>query len=146
MEIIGSLGVLVGVIVIIYLSVKEVNIIIAAPLATSLVIWFNQMDPTTTLLGKEPNQFMGALSTYILNYFAIFLLGSILAKLMETSGATTSIADYILKKVGHDSPYKVLVAIFLISAILTYGGISLFVVMFAVLPLARSLFKKMDLA
>lgn len=95
MEIIGSLGVLVGVIVIIYLSVKEVNIIIAAPLATSLVIWFNQMDPTTTLLGKEPNQFMGTLSTYILNYFAIFLLGSILAKLMETSGATTSIADYI---------------------------------------------------
>ncbi|HEP1665643.1 TPA: GntP family permease [Streptococcus pyogenes] len=146
MEIIGSLGVLVGVIVIIYLSVKEVNIIIAAPLATSLVILFNQMDPTKTLLGKEPNQFMGALSTYILNYFAIFLLGSILAKLMETSGATTSIADYILKKVGHDSPYKVLVAIFLISAILTYGGISLFVVMFAVLPLARSLFKKMDLA
>lgn len=146
MEIIGSLGVLVGVIVIIYLSVKEVNIIIAAPLATSLVIWFNQMDPTTILLGKEPNQFMGALSTYILNYFAIFLLGSILAKLMETSGATTSIADYILKKVGQDSPYKVLVAIFLISAILTYGGISLFVVMFAVLPLARSLFKKMDLA
>lgn len=146
MEIIGSLGVLIGVIVIIYLSVKEVNIIIAAPLATSLVILFNQMDPTTTLLGKEPNQFMGALSTYILNYFAIFLLGSILAKLMETSGETTSIADYILKKVGHDSPYKVLVAIFLISAILTYGGISLFVVMFAVLPLARSLFKKMDLA
>lgn len=52
MEIIGSLGVLVGVIVIIYLSVKEVNIIIAAPLATSLVILFNQMDPTKTLLGK----------------------------------------------------------------------------------------------
>ncbi|VHA18269.1 D-beta-hydroxybutyrate permease [Streptococcus pyogenes] len=49
MEIIGSLGVLVGVIVIIYLSVKEVNIIIAAPLATSLVILFNQMDPTKTL-------------------------------------------------------------------------------------------------
>lgn len=74
MEIIGSLGVLIGVIVIIYLSVKEVNIIIAAPLATSLVILFNQMDPTTTLLGKEPNQFMGALSTYILNYFAIFFI------------------------------------------------------------------------
>lgn len=98
MEIIGSLGVLVGVIVIIYLSVKEVNIIIAAPFATSLFILFNQMEPTTTLLGKEPNQFMGALSTYI--------------------------ADYILKKVGHDSPYKVLVAIFLISAILTASLLS----------------------
>lgn len=59
MEIIGSLGVLVGVIVIIYLSVKEVNIIIAAPLATSLVILFNQMDPTTTLLEKNPTNLWG---------------------------------------------------------------------------------------
>jgi H+/gluconate symporter-like permease len=146
MEIIGSIGVLLGVVAIIYFSLKEINIIIAAPLATAIVILFNQMDPVTSLLGKEANQYMGALSTYILNYFAIFLLGSILAKLMEMSGATTSIADYILKKVGYDSPYKVLVAIFAVSAILTYGGISLFVVMFAVLPLARSLFKKMDLS
>lgn len=97
MEIIGSLGVLVGVIVIIYLSVKEVNIIIAAPLATSLVILFNQMDPTTTLLEKNPTNLWGTLHLYS-QLFCYLLLGSILAKLMETSGATTSIADYILKK------------------------------------------------
>ncbi|VHA97004.1 D-beta-hydroxybutyrate permease [Streptococcus pyogenes] len=73
MEIIGSLGVLVGVIVIIYLSVKEVNIIIAAPLATSLVILFNQMDPTKTLLGKEPNQFMGALHLHSQLFCYLFI-------------------------------------------------------------------------
>lgn len=146
MEFIGSIGVLVGVAAIIYLSLKEINIMVAAPLATAIVVIMNHMDLVTSLLGNEPNQYMGALSTYILNYFAIFLLGSILAKLMEVSGATTSIADYILQKVGYESPYKVMVAIFFVSAILTYGGISLFVVMFAVLPLARSLFKKMDLS
>ncbi|MGX7351642.1 hypothetical protein RU97_GL001059 [Enterococcus canis] len=146
MSIIGSIGVLLGVIAIIYFSLKEINIIIAAPLATIIVVLLNRMDIVTSLLGKDPNNYMGALSNYILNYFAIFLLGSILAKLMETSGATTSIADFILKKVGYENPYRVLVAIFIISLILTYGGISLFVVMFAVLPLARSLFKKMDLA
>lgn len=146
MELISSLGIVIGVFLIIYLSVKEISILIAAPLATALVITFNQMNPIVSLLGKEGNNFMGALATYILDYFAIFLLGSILAKLMEISGATVSIADTILKKVGHDNPYRVLVAIFLISALLTYGGISLFVVMFAVIPLARSLFKKLDLA
>lgn len=146
MSIIGSIGVLLGVIAIIYFSLKEINIIIAAPLATVIVVLLNRMDIITALLGNEANNYMGALSTYILNYFAIFLLGSILAKLMEASGATISIADYILQKVGYDNPYRVLVAIFIISAILTYGGISLFVVMFAVLPLAKSLFKKMDLA
>lgn len=142
----GSLGVLLGVAAIIYFSLKEINIIIAAPLATVIVVLLNQMDVVTSLLGNQPNNYMGALSTYILNYFAIFLLGSILAKLMEASNATVSIADFILQKVGYDNPYRVLVAIFIISAILTYGGISLFVVMFAVLPLAKSLFKKMDLA
>lgn len=146
MSIIGSIGVLIGVIAIIYFSIKEINIIIAAPLATIIVVLLNQMDIVPALLGDAANNYMGALSTYILNYFAIFLLGSILAKLMEASGATISIADYILQRVGYDNPYRVLVAIFIISSILTYGGISLFVVMFAVLPLAKSLFKKMDLA
>ncbi|MGH1831279.1 GntP family permease [Enterococcus gilvus] len=146
MSMLGSLGVLLGVAAIIYFSLKEINIIIAAPLATVIVVLLNQMDVVTSLLGNQPNNYMGALSTYILNYFAIFLLGSILAKLMEASNATVSIADFILQKVGYDNPYRVLVAIFIISAILTYGGISLFVVMFAVLPLAKSLFKKMDLA
>lgn len=146
MAIIGSLGVLLGVIAIIFLSVRGLNIIIAAPLSTLIVILFNNMDPFSSLLGSETNQYLGALSTYILNYYFVFLFGSILATLMEESGATTSIAEYILKKVGYDSPYKVMVAIFLISAFLTYGGISLFVVMFAVLPLSRSLFKKLDLS
>ncbi|KGR72203.1 GntP family permease [Streptococcus phocae subsp. phocae] len=146
MEILGSIGVLLAIIAIIYFALKEINILVAAPLATAIVILFNQMDPVTTLLGNGANQYMGALSGYILNYFAVFLLGSILAKLMEASGATTAIANYILNKVGHDSPYKIMVAIFIISSILTYGGISLFVVMFAVLPLARSLFKKIDLS
>lgn len=146
MSMLGSFGVLLGVVAIIYFSLKEINIIIAAPLATLIVVLLNRMDIVTSLLGNQPNNYMGALSTYILNYFAIFLLGSILAKLMEASNATVSIADFILQKVGYDNPYRVLVAIFIISAILTYGGISLFVVMFAVLPLAKSLFKKMNLA
>lgn len=146
MSLIGSLGILIGVAAIIYFSVKGINIIIAAPMATLIVVLFNRMDVVTALLGPGKNDFMGALSNYIMSYFAIFLLGSILAKFMEVSGATTSIADFILKKVGYENPFRVMVAIFIVSLVLTYGGISLFVVMFAVLPLAKSLFKKLDIA
>ena len=146
MELLGSLGVLVGIFMIVFLAVKEMNIILAAPLATLFVIAFNQMDPISTLLGTEKLQFMGALGNYVMSYFAVFLLGSILAELMKSSGATVSIADYILSKVGHDNPYRVMVAIFMIAAILTYGGISLFVAMFAIIPLARDLFKKLDIS
>ncbi|HEL1207918.1 TPA: GntP family permease [Streptococcus equi subsp. zooepidemicus] len=146
MEFLGPIGVLLGIIAIVYFSLKEIHITITAPMATILVVLLNSMPLVESLLGKEPNNYMGALGGYIMSYFAIFLLGSILAKLMEVSGATVSIAEFILKKVGYQNPYRILVAIFIISAILTYGGISLFVVMFAVLPLARSLFKKMDLS
>ncbi|HEL0640211.1 TPA: GntP family permease [Streptococcus equi subsp. zooepidemicus] len=146
MEFLGPIGVLLGIIAIVYFSLNEIHITIAAPMATILVVLLNSMPLVESILGKEPNNYMGALGGYIMSYFAIFLLGSILAKLMEVSGATVSIAEFILKKVGYQNPYRILVAIFIISAILTYGGISLFVVMFAVLPLARSLFKKMDLS
>lgn len=146
MEMLASLGVIIGIASIIYFSIKGINIIIAAPMAAFLVVVLNNMSIVDSLLGTESNNYMGALANYIASYFAIFLLGSILAKLMEVSGATVSIAEFILDKAGYGNPYRVLVAIFIISSILTYGGISLFVVMFAVLPLARSLFKKMDLS
>lgn len=146
MEFIAPLGIILGVVAIIYFSVKEIHISIAAPMATILVILLNKMDIVTSMLGTEKSNYMGALGNYVMSYFAIFLLGSILAKFMEESGATISIADFILSKFGTTHPYRVLVAIFVVSFILTYGGISLFVVMFAIIPLARNLFKKLDIA
>lgn len=146
MEIVGSIGIVLGVIAIIYFALKEIHITVAAPLATLIVVLFNEMDIIPTMLGSESGNFMGALGNYIVKFFAIFLLGAVLAKYMEESGATVSIADFILKKFGTNNPYRVLVAIFIVAAILTYGGISLFVVMFAVIPLARTLFKKLDIA
>lgn len=146
MEIVGSIGIILGVIAIIYFALKEIHITVAAPLATLIVVLFNEMDIIPTMLGSESGNFMGALGNYIVKFFAIFLLGAVLAKYMEESGATVSIADFILKKFGTNNPYRVLVAIFIVAAILTYGGISLFVVMFAVIPLARTLFKKLDIA
>lgn len=146
MGLLGTIGVFVGIAIIIFLSAKGVHITIAAPVATLVILLMNDMDIMGTMLGSEPSNFMGSLGNYVTNYFAIFLLGSILAKLMETSGATVSIADTILSKIGEDNPFLVMVAIFVISVILTYGGISLFVAMFAVIPLARPLFKKMDIS
>lgn len=146
MTYIGALGILLGTFIIIYFSLKGINMIVTAPLAALTVILFNQLPVFDTLLGKDGSNYMGSLGTYLMNYFVIFLLGSILAKLMEVSGATTAIANVILDKVGKDQPFRVLLAIFLISSLLTYGGISLFVVMFAIIPLARTLFKKVDLS
>ncbi|KXB36068.1 citrate transporter [Aerococcus christensenii] len=139
----GVIGIALGIIAIIYLSVKGLNIVIAAPLATLIVILTNQMDIIPALIGKSPS-YMTGLAGFLIKNFAIFLLGAVLAQYMEKSRSTVSIANWVLDKVGLENPYLVLVAFAGIAGLLTYGGISLFVVMFALVPLARPIFKKLD--
>lgn len=67
---------------------------------------------------------MSGLARFLIANFAIFLLGAIFAQYMEKSNATVSIANIVLKKVGTDKPFLVVMAISAIAAFLTYGGIS----------------------
>ena len=144
MEILGIIGIAIAIVFIIVMAVRGLHIVIAAPLATLIVILSNRMDIFGSLIGKEKS-YMTGLAGFLINNFAIFLLGAILAQYMEKSNATISIANYILGKVGTESKYAILVALTAVAALLTYGGISLFVVMFALVPLARPIFKKMDI-
>ncbi|MGN7477324.1 GntP family permease [Solibacillus silvestris] len=116
-----------------------------APVASIIVIITNGMDFFPSLIGTEAS-FMTGLTGFVINFFAVFLLGAILAQYIEKSGAAQTIAQKVLSITGTEKPFSVLVAIFLISAILTYGGISLFVVLFVVIPLAKPLFQQLNIA
>lgn len=83
--------------------------------------------------------FMVKAMGYATSYFPVFLLGAVFGKIMEESGAARSIAHWIIEKMGAG---KAIVAVVLSCAILTYGGVSLFVVAFAVYPFAAALFKE----
>lgn len=144
MEILAILGVLLAVVAIIYLTSKNLHVIVAAPVASLIILLTNQMNVLEVMLGQEKS-YMTGLAGFLINNFAIFMLGSILARYMEASGATLTIANSILKLVGKDSPYKVLLALALITSILTYGGVSIFVVIFTLLPLSRPLFKELNI-
>lgn len=145
MSTLATIGITLAIIAIIYLTARGINIVLAAPLATLIVILTNNMNIFEALIGKQ-NSYMVGLSNFLINNFAIFLLGSILAQYMEKSGATLSIANYIIKKIGKDSPYKMLIAITIVASILTYGGISIFIVIFAIIPLAKPLFKELNIS
>lgn len=144
MEILGIVGIVLGILAIIYFSVKGLNTIVGAPLAGLLVILFNSMPIMESFLSPQ-NSYMASLANFVIANFAIFMLGSVLAKYMEKSGATVSIADKILSLIGTEKPYNIMVAIFIIAALLTYGGVSMFVVCFALIPMAKPLFKQMNL-
>jgi H+/gluconate symporter-like permease len=144
MEYAGSIGLVVATALIIYLALKGYSIMVIGPVCALIVVFSNKMDFTAAMF-SAPNSFMMGLGGFIGKYFIVFLLGSILAKYIEDSGAALSIARSMLKITGDNNRYGVLLALTLIAAILTYGGVTMFVVVFAMIPLARPLFEKLDM-
>lgn len=141
----GVVGIIVALAAIIFMAMRSYSILVIAPLCALLVIVTNGMDIIPALLSDPSSSYMFGLGGFIAKYFMVFLLGAILGKYMEDSGAAKSIAKWLISKTGTENPYAVLIAIFLIGAVLTYGGVSLFVAIFAIIPVARPLFKRLNL-
>jgi len=114
-----------------YLAYKGFSVIILAPaLSLFAVLWSGY---SHELLGFYSQVFMTGLGGYIIKYFPLFLLGAIFGKLMDDSGSANTIANFFVNKLGH---HRAMLSIVLSCAVLTYGGVSLFVVGFAVFPIA----------
>ena len=86
--------------------------------------------------------YMTGFTGFIMSWYLMFLLGAVFGKVMEDSGAADAVAKWFVEKLGMKFAVLAIVAA---CAILTYGGVSLFVVAFSVYPMAISLFKQADL-
>lgn len=128
-------GILVALGLLIVLAFRGFSLLLAAPLAAIVAALFSG-EP---LLAKWTLTFMQATANFVRNFFPLFLLGGVFGKLMDDSGAALSIARGIVAKLGEQ---RAVMAIVLACAVLTYGGVSLFVVAFAVYPVASALFKQ----
>ncbi|NUQ61075.1 MAG: GntP family permease [Pirellulales bacterium] len=135
---VGIFGILVSLALLMYLAYRGVSVIVLAPLLASLAVL---VDGDAPLLASYTQVFMAAMGKFTVKYFPIFLLGAIFGKLMEDSGSARAIALWITRKLG---PKHAILAIVLACAVLTYGGVSLFVVAFAVYPLAAAVFREAD--
>jgi H+/gluconate symporter-like permease len=135
----GILGVILALVLLIYLAYKGVSVLLLAPLLALLAVLFSADAP---LLASYTQVFMKSLGGFVILYFPLFLLGAVFGKLMEASGCAHAIAHWIVGYLGGE---RAVLAIVLACAILTYGGVSLFVVAFAVYPIAAALFRQADL-
>ncbi|MBN2294824.1 MAG: GntP family permease [Pirellulales bacterium] len=135
---IGIIGVLLSLALLMYLAYRGMDIIILAPVAALVAVLFNGDAP---VFATYTQIFMPGLGRFVVDYFPVFLLGAIFGKLMEGSGSAKVISHKIAESLG--TRHAVL-AIVLACAILTYGGVSLFVVVFAVYPLSAALFREAD--
>jgi H+/gluconate symporter-like permease len=129
------IGILVALGLLILLAFRGFTLLLAAPIAAIVAAVFSG-EP---VLAKWTLTFMQATANFIRNFFPLFLLGGVFGKLMDDSGAALAIAKGIVEKLGET---RAVMAVVLACAVLTYGGVSLFVVAFAVFPVAAALFKQ----
>lgn len=135
----GVLGIFLALGALIYLAYRGINVLFLAPIMALLACLFH---PGTPLLATYTQIFMPALGSYLLQYFPIFILGSLFGKIMNDSGAALSIANFITRKLG---PSHAILSVVLSCALLTYGGVSLFVVAFTIYPIALKLFQQANI-
>lgn len=130
----GLIGILVGLAVLIFLAFRGSSILILAPIAGLIAAAFSG-EP---LLASWTQTFMRNAADFVAQFFPLFLLGAVFGKLMEDSGSVTSIANYMTEKLG---PSRAILAVVLAGAIVTYGGVSLFVAFFVLAPMGVALFR-----
>ncbi len=134
---ISVVGLFIALFLLVYLAFKGHSVIIIAPIVALVSVLFSS-GFDSHLMATYTESYMIGFANYAKSYFPLYLFGAVFAKVMESSGYAAAISRFIAKALGKD---RAVLAVVLCCAILTYGGVSLFVVTFVALPIAVSLFK-----
>jgi H+/gluconate symporter-like permease len=119
-----------------YLTYRGLGVLWLAPLLASLAVILSDSPPA---LAHFTQVFMPALGGFVIAFFPLFLLGALFGKLMQVSGSADAVAQAMGGWLGRG---RAILAVVLACGLLTYGGVSLFVVAFAAFPIAASLFQQ----
>lgn len=130
----GLFGILFGLALLIWLAYRGWSILVLAPGAALIAAAF----AGGPLLAYWTQTFMDSAARFVAQFFPLFLLGAIFGKLMEDSGSVAAIADFMTRWLG---PGRAILIVVLAGALVTYGGVSLFVAVFVLAPMAQALFR-----
>jgi len=133
---IETLGVIAGLVLIIVLAMRGVNVFVASLLSSAVIAVTNGLN-----LGKalSVDYTTGAMTKFAAPYFLVFVLGAIFGRIMGESGAATSLAYTLTRWLGEK---RVLLICVIAGAVLTYGGVNVFIVIFALYPLSLVLLQR----
>jgi H+/gluconate symporter-like permease len=130
----GLAGVLLGLALLVWLAFRGWSVLLLAPIAALLAAAFAR-EP---LLAHWTQTLMASAAQFLAQFFPLFLLGALFGKLMEDSGSVTAIANWMTERLG---PRRAVLSVVLAGALVTYGGVSLFVAFFVLAPMAEALFR-----
>jgi H+/gluconate symporter-like permease len=134
----GLLGILAGLALLVGLSFRGFSVLVLAPLAAATAALFSG-EP---LLAHWTVTFMSAAAGFLAQFFPLFLLGAVFGKLMEDTGSVAAIARFMTARLGTG---RAMLAVVLAGALVTYGGVSLFVAFFVLGPMAAAMFRAADI-
>ncbi len=134
----GFIGIALALGLLIWLAYKGWSVLLLAPVA-ALVAAAAAGEP---LLAHWTQTFMGSAAQFLAQFFPLFLLGALFGKLMDDSGSVQSIAQWMSERLGSS---RAVLAVVLAGALVTYGGVSLFVAFFVLAPMAQALFSAADI-
>ncbi len=134
----GLLGILLGLALLVGLAYRGWSVLGLAPLAALVAAAFAGQP----LLAHWTQTFMGSAAGFVAQFFPLFLLGALFGKLMDDSGSVSAIAQFMTDKLGTG---RSVLAVVLAGALVTYGGVSLFVAMFVIAPMGQALFRSADI-
>jgi H+/gluconate symporter-like permease len=130
----GLFGILLGLGLLVWLAYRGWSILLLAPAAALLAALF----AGGPLLAYWTQTFMDSAARFVAQFFPIFLLGALFGKLMEDSGSVAAIARFMSARLG---PSRAVLTVVLAGAFVTYGGVSLFVAFFVLVPMAQAVFR-----
>jgi H+/gluconate symporter-like permease len=122
-----------------YVAYRGFSVILFAPVAALLAVLLTDPSLVPPMFSSV---FMDKMVGFVKLYFPVFLLGAVFGKVIELSGFSKSIVALVIRLVGRE---RAMLAIVMVCAVLTYGGVSLFVVVFAVYPFAAEMFRQGDI-
>ncbi|HJB56019.1 MAG TPA: GntP family permease [Candidatus Flavonifractor intestinipullorum] len=140
----GILILLIAIILFGVLAFKGISALILAPLVTCFVLIFAPIfaGEDIAILNGLKEQFMPAAADYVSSYFLMFFMGALFGAVYQFTGAAKSIAKWLA---GMCHGKFVAPIIMCITGLLTYGGISGFVVFFVIYPIALQMFRSANL-
>ena len=129
------IGIILSLFLLMYMAYMGFSVILFSPVFALLAASLQGLP----VMPSYTELFMAKAVVYVKAFFPIFMLGAVFGKVMEDSLLAKGISRSIIQQLGHK---RAMLAVVLSCAILTYGGVSLFVVVFAVYPFAAALFKE----
>jgi H+/gluconate symporter-like permease len=119
-----------------FVAYRGYSVILFAPVAALGAVLLTEPSLVPPMFSSV---FMEKMVGFVKSYFPVFMLGAVFGKVIELSGFSKSIVSAVIHVLGRE---RAVLSIVVVCALLTYGGVSLFVVVFAVYPFAAEMFRQ----